>query len=370
VLLVVVALPSSEQQPAQERAAQGGPPRAPRDIDARTPTSTPTRTPARSPTPTAAHRRKLANGTAVAALDALPVKGRAPKTGYDREQFGGDWASINGCDTRQRILRRDLRGETYEPGSTCEIVTGRLADPYTATLIAYVGGASKVDIDHVVALSDAWQKGAQQWSYVRRIEFANDPLNLLAVDASANRQKGAGDAATWLPANKSFRCTYVARQIAVKQRYHAWVTQAERDAMRRLLTPCPNTPLPKGGGVRVAVDAGAPEPTPTPTAPPAESAGRGGEVFASCGAVRAAGRAPLLEGDPAYAANPQLDRDKDGVACETTAPPAERSSSGGEVFASCGAVRAAGRAPLLRGDPAYAANPQLDRDRDGVACEP
>ena len=287
------------------------------------------------------------------------------------EQFGGDWASIDGCDTRQRILRRDLRRERYRAGSTCEIVTGRLADPYTATLIAYVrGGASEVDIDHVVALSDAWQKGAQQWSYVRRIKFANDPLNLLAVDASANRQKGAGDAATWLPANKSFRCTYVARQIAVKQRYQAWVTQAERDAMRRVLTPCPDTPLPKGGRVRVAVDAGAPEPTPTPTAPPAESASSGGEVFASCGAVRAAGRAPLLEGDPAYAANPQLDRDKDGVACETAAPPAERSSSGGEVFASCGAVRAAGRAPLLRGDPAYAANPQLDRDKDGVACEP
>jgi hypothetical protein len=359
LLLVVVAMPRAE------------PSRTPTSIDTSTATLTPTRTPTPRATRTAAPRPKPANGTALAALDALPVKGRAPKTGYAREQFGGDWGSINGCDNRQRVLRRDLRRETYEPRSTCEIVTGRLADPYTATLIAYVrGGASEVDIDHVVALSDAWQKGAQQWSYARRVKFANDPLNLLAVDASANRQKGDGDTATWLPANKSFRCTYVARQIAVKQRYQVWVTRAEQDAMRRVLTPCPDTQLPKGGRVRVAVDARVPEPTPTPTAPPAEPSSSGGGVFASCGAVRAAGGAPLLEGDPAYAANPQLDRDKDGVACETTAQPAERSSSGGEVFASCGAVRAAGRAPLLEGDPAYAANPQLDRDKDGVACEP
>jgi Protein of unknown function (DUF1524)/Excalibur calcium-binding domain len=373
LLLVLVAMPGNDQQSVQERAARAEPSRTPGDFHPSTPVSTPTRTATPTPraTRTAPRRPKPANETALAALDTLPVKGRAPKTGYGREQFGGDWASSNGCDTRQRILKRDLRRERYQAGSTCEIVLGRLADPYTATLIAYVrGGASEVDIDHVVALSDAWQKGAQQWPYARRVKFANDPLNLLAVDASANRQKGDGDAATWLPANKSFRCTYVARQIAVKQRYRAWVTQAEHDAMQRVLTPCPDTPLPKRGRVLVPVAAGAPEPTPTPAAPPAERPSSDGEVFASCGAVLAAGRAPLLRGDPAYAANPQLDRDKDGVACETTAPPAAPTSSDGDAFASCGAVRAAGRAPLLRGDPAYAANPQLDRDKDGVACEP
>jgi hypothetical protein len=373
LLLALVAIPSDDRQSVQERAARAEPSRTPGDFQTSTPVSTPTRTATSTPraTRTAPPRPKPANDTALAALDTLPVKGRAPKTGYDRAQFGGDWASINGCDTRQRILRRDLRRESYQAGSTCEIVMGRLADPYTATLIAYVrGGASEVDIDHVVALSDAWQKGAQQWPYARRVKFANDPLNLLAVDASANREKGDGDAATWLPANKSFRCAYVARQIAVKQRYRACVTQAEHDAMQRVLTPCPDTPLPKRGRVLVPVVARAPEPTPTPAASPAEPPSSDGEVFASCGAVRVAGRAPLLRGDPAYAANPQLDRDKDGVACETTAPPAAPPSSDGEVFASCGAVRAAGSAPLLRGDPAYAANPQLDRDKDGVACEP
>jgi len=316
VAFVVVA-PADEEQSAQDRAASSNASIAP----TATPTATPT--PSASPTPTAISTRSAratrSNGTALAALETLEVKGRAPMTGYDREEFGGDWASVNGCDTRERMLKRDLRGETYESGRTCEIRTGRLADPYTATLIAYErGGASEVDIDHVVALGDAWQKGAQQWTPARRVTFANDPLNLLAVDASANRQKGDGDAATWLPANKSFRCTYVARQIAVKQRYDAWVTPAERDAMRRVLTPCPNTKLPRSGRPPVSVIArstnanSAPTPTPEPTEPPSSD----GRVFANCDAVRAAGRAPLLRGDPAYEANPQLDRDKDGVACE------------------------------------------------------
>ena len=183
-------------------------------------------------------------GTALAALDQLAVKGRAPRTGYDREQFGGDWASVDGCDTRSLILARDLRRPAYVAGS-CEIVTGVLKDPYTGRAIRFrFGGASEVDIDHVVALGDAWQKGAQQWTYRRRVRFANDPLNLLAVDASANRQKGDGDAATWLPSRKRFRCRYVARQIAVKRRYRTWVTAAERDAMARVLARCPRTPLP------------------------------------------------------------------------------------------------------------------------------
>ena len=189
--------------------------------------------------------REPSRGTALAALATLAVKGRAPMTGYDREEFGGGWASVDGCDTRQRILIRDLRHETFEAGSRCKVHAGALVDPYTATAIEFVrGGASEVDIDHVVALGDAWQKGAQQWTYARRVRLANDPLNLLAADASANRQKGDGDAATWLPANKAFRCAYVARQIAVKRRYRAWVTAAERDAMRRVLRRCPDERLP------------------------------------------------------------------------------------------------------------------------------
>ena len=151
-----------------------------------------------------------------------------------------------GCDTRDRILARDLTRKTYVAGEDCRIQSGILRDPYTAETIMYVrGGASEVDIDHVVALGDAWQKGAQQWSQGRREMFANDPLELLAVSSTANRAKGDGDAATWLPSNKSFRCDYVARQIAVKQKYGLWVTPAEHDAMARVLSRCPGQKLPK-----------------------------------------------------------------------------------------------------------------------------
>jgi hypothetical protein len=182
---------------------------------------------------------------AVAALEELEVKGRAPKTGYSRDQFGNGWASKNGCDMRNIILHRDLR--EVEVNAQCQVERGVLDDPYTGQTIHFQRGSgtsSDVQIDHVVALSDAWQKGAQQLSYEGRIELANDPLELLAADGASNQQKGAGDAATWLPAHKPFRCQYVARQIAVKKKYDLWVTQAEKDAIARVLATCPGQQLP------------------------------------------------------------------------------------------------------------------------------
>ncbi|AGP31943.1 HNH endonuclease family protein [Corynebacterium terpenotabidum] len=184
--------------------------------------------------------------TALATLDTLEVKGRAPKTGYDRAQFGQTWADVdrNGCDTRNDILARDLTDVVFKEGS-CRVLSGVLDDPYTGQRISFVRGedtSADVQIDHVVALSDAWQKGAQQLTPERREELANDPANLLAVDGSANLQKSDGDAATWLPANTSFRCTYVSRQIEVKAAYGLWVTQAEKDAMVRVLGDCGDAP--------------------------------------------------------------------------------------------------------------------------------
>ncbi|MFD7572409.1 HNH endonuclease family protein [Streptomyces sp. NPDC059810] len=187
-----------------------------------------------------------ARGTALAAVETLAVKGRAPKTGYEREKFGRAWADVdgNGCGTRDDILKRDLAGVRFTDGR-CKVASGTLTDdPYTGTTVRFVRGRSKVDIDHVVALSDAWQKGAGKWDGETRRRFANDPLNLLAVDAATNRRKSDGDAATWLPPNKAYRCTYVARQIAVKKKYGVWVTAGERDAMKRVLAGCPQQKLP------------------------------------------------------------------------------------------------------------------------------
>ena len=188
---------------------------------------------------------KNAVGVAADLLKTIAVKGRAPKTGYARTQFGDGWATIRGCDTRNIILNRDLKQAVASDG--CKVDSGTLDDPYTGKTIVFKRGAdtsADVQIDHVVALSDAWQKGAQQLPKERRQALANDPLELLAVDGPANQAKGDGDAATWLPPNKAFRCQYVARQIAVKSKYSLWVTRAEHDAIATILSNCPGQSLP------------------------------------------------------------------------------------------------------------------------------
>lgn len=179
---------------------------------------------------------------ALSALNNLPVKGRAPKTGYSREQFP-HWKDPdkNGCDSRNDILKRDLTQVVFKKDTnSCKVVAGTLLDPYSNKLITFdlSKSASTIDIDHVVALSNAWQTGAFQLTLTQRTNLANDPLNLLAVDNKLNRQKGDGDAATWLPPYKSYRCTYVARQISVKAKYKLWVTAPEKSAITKLLEGC------------------------------------------------------------------------------------------------------------------------------------
>ena len=323
-LIVVGSLaPAPEKtaptDPAVQAVATGSPTAT--ATSAATPKVRPKATGPAKPTTRASPAAQRRN-TALAALAELAVKVPAPKTSYTREQFGDGWATLAGCDTRDRILTRDLTRKIYEPGDTCAVQSGHLHDPYTAAAITFVrGGASEVDIDHVVALSDAWQKGAQQWMAGKRIAFANDPLNLLSVDAHTNRSKGDGDAATWLPPNKRFRCDYVARQVAVKRKYKAWITPAEHDAIARVLAACPSEKLPHAGVLRVPVvpthkkPAATSAPTRTPSANSGNSSA-GGREFANCDAVRAAGLAPLRRGTADYAVNPKLDRDKDGLACE------------------------------------------------------
>lgn len=176
-------------------------------------------------------------------LEELEVKGRAPKTGYSREEFYSGWPTVEGCSLRQKIIKREF-GETAVL-SGCDVVAGEYDEPYTGEHKKFTEKSqiSKgVQIDHVVALSDAWQKGAQGLDKDRRYELATDPLNLLAVDASTNQGKSDGDAATWLPSNKKFRCQYVARQVSVKYKYQLWVTEAEKGAITKVLENCPQEP--------------------------------------------------------------------------------------------------------------------------------
>ena len=239
-------------------------------------------------------------------LNTLPVKGRAPKTGYSRAQFGDAWSDIdhNGCDTRNDILNRDLTAKQHKNSRGCVVISGILNDPYTGKVINFMRGkdtSEQVQIDHVVALSDAWQSGAQEISAQERLQLANDPENLLAVDGPANQQKSDSDAATWLPANASFRCSYVARQIRVKAKYHLWVKPAEKEAMINVLTPC-------------AGAAAKPAPVPQVDTPPAQNPAPA-LAFQTCADARAAGYRNMHRGAPGYSEH--LDRDGDGIACES-----------------------------------------------------
>jgi hypothetical protein len=372
-----------------------------------------------------------AKGTALSVLDTLDVKGRAPKTGYTRDQFGAAWSDVdhNGCDTRNDILQRDLTGETFKDGThDCIVLTGTLKDPYTATLIHFVRGqktSTKVQIDHVVALSNAWQTGAQKLNADQRKQLANDPYNLLAVDGSSNEQKSDGDAATWLPASKAYRCAYVARQIGVKQKYSLWVTSSEKSAMATVLSTCPSQKVPQGDGAgnitvkSTADDAknstGSTTKSPSTSTVTTDKKSTAGSSSAAAGAIAgAAAGAAASKSTPKKTANstatPQkvtpkkttapkksspnsssssssssatakksatpkkttstpkkATTPKKTVAPKKTVTPKKTTTSSNPYYKNCKAVWNALGHGIYRGDPGYGSH--LDRDGDGKACE-
>ena len=266
-----------------------------------------------------APNRAPARVTALRALSGLRTGSWLSHDGYARSQFGKAWIDVdsNGCGTRDDILSRDLRRVTKS--GWCIVTSGVLSDPYTAQTIYFVrGGASEVDIDHVVALSNAWETGAARWPYAKRVALANDPANLLAVDSSANRQKGDADASEWLP-RSAYQCSYVARQVMVKRKYGLFVTAGEKSAMKRVLSRCPSAGLPSAGSQpTLAANAGSP--------PIGAGGTSGGSVippphsgvdprYSTCKAAKAAGYGPYLRGrDVEYGW--YRDGDSDGVVCE------------------------------------------------------
>ncbi|MCD7100712.1 GmrSD restriction endonuclease domain-containing protein [Pseudoclavibacter sp. 13-3] len=295
--------------------------------------------------------------TARAVLDSLPVKGRAPKTGYARDQFGTGWKDPdrNGCDARNDILARDLTDVTKS--GPCKVVSGTLDDVYTGKTIGFVRGndtSNAVQIDHMVALSNAWQTGAQQISAEQRERLANDPLNLQAVDGPTNQQKSDGDAATWLPPRKGYRCEYVARQVSVKAAYALWVTPPEKEAIGRILDTCPEQPA----YVSALSDA---------SAAPAASASAGAASGSSPSSSSAAAPAPAPQSNSGSDSSSSQSRGFVGSSGSGSNGSSGSSSGGAVTYKNCAAVRAAGKAPLYAGQPGYAA--KLDRDGDGVACE-
>ena len=177
---------------------------------------------------------------ALAQLQQLPIADENGE-GYRRSEFGKGWKDLdgNGCSTRDEILARDL--ENTESSDGCVITSGTLNDPYTGTNIDFTRGeksSQAVQIDHQVPLSQAWASGARDWDKNRRVEFANDPENLLAVDGTANQSKQDKDAASWLPENPDYQCTYIARQVSIKTKYDLNIDQHEHDVLDDLLHQC------------------------------------------------------------------------------------------------------------------------------------
>lgn len=191
-------------------------------------------------------------GTARDALSRITIRPKEPLTGYSRSMFGPGWQDVegNGCDARNDVLRRDLSEVELRPRTNgCIVERGRLTDPYTGEVVSFERGTDTsglVTVDHVVPLGNAWRTGARHWTPAQRVAFYNDPLELLAVRASTNQAKDGSDAAGWLPPRVRSRCAFVARVVAVKTRYGLWMTQAEHDAVERVLTACPGEPLPRG----------------------------------------------------------------------------------------------------------------------------
>ena len=180
---------------------------------------------------------------AVDVLESLAVRAKDKTHQYYRKLFYDSWGlTASGCNTREAILARDLKDTVF---NGCKVQSGTLNDPYTGSTISFVRGqdtSGAVQIDHVVALSNAWATGAFNFDAGLRYEISQDPLNLLAVDGPANQDKLDQDASDWLPPNQNFHCQYVARQISVKAKYHLWVTPAEKSAMQSVLATCPNEP--------------------------------------------------------------------------------------------------------------------------------
>ncbi|WP_020105562.1 HNH endonuclease family protein [Nocardia sp. 348MFTsu5.1] len=184
----------------------------------------------------------------LALIPALAARPDPPD--YDRSAFGAAWTddtdaggSGNGCDTRNDILDRDLRDKTFAAVDSCAraVATGEFRSPYSGAWITFrrgQGTGAKVQIDHIVPLSFAWDMGARLWNPAVRQRFANDPANLVAVDGDANQDKSDKQPSQWMPANKGFHCQYAAQFVVVMRTYGLYLDAPSVPVLRSALRRC------------------------------------------------------------------------------------------------------------------------------------
>jgi hypothetical protein len=243
---------------------------------------------------------------------------------YDRSEFGQAWADVdrNGCDQRNDVLRRDLVKLHTKPGTRgCILLRGVLKDDkfnYAAKNVHFQRGDGEIEIHHVVSLRNAWNAGAYDWDEEQREKFANDLMNLEAIDSESNQDKADQKFDDWWPDDPDNECWYAARQITIKKRYSLTVSPAEREALQEALISCESMKLVKPSQFKAPKPKPIGEPKPKPEPEPRQTQEPKPDrnvYYKNCDAVRAAGAAPIHRGDPGYAR--YLDRDGDGVGCET-----------------------------------------------------
>lgn len=180
---------------------------------------------------------------ALSRLDSLPVVAQRPeRDDYDRAAFGAAWTDEvsvagggNGCDTRNDILARDLQDIRAGPVPSCPraVVAGEFRSPYSGEFVVFRRdrGASTVQIDHIVPLAYAWDMGAWSWEFGRRLEFANDPANLVAVDGASNQDKSDSEPARWMPPARGFWCQYAIQFVTVSVTYGLTIDVESREVL-------------------------------------------------------------------------------------------------------------------------------------------
>jgi Excalibur calcium-binding domain/Protein of unknown function (DUF1524) len=280
----------------------------------------------KSSTPTSSPSPDVDPGTVLYALiNDIKVSDKQHRF-YDRSEFGQAWADVdrNGCDQRNDVLRRDMVKLHTRPGTNgCVLLRGVLKDDkfnYAARKVHFQRGDGEIEIDHVVSLRNAWDAGAYDWGADRREKFANDLMNLEAIDSESNQEKDDQPFDDWWPDDLDDECWFAARQITIKKRYSLTVTPAEREALQEALTSCEPMKRLKPSQFKAPKPKpiGEPKPKPNPEPEPRQTQEPKPDpnvYYKNCDAVRAAGAAPIHRGDPGYARH--LDRDGDGVGCET-----------------------------------------------------
>ena len=249
-------------------------------------------------------------GLALDILAAVVVEKEHP-AGYDRALFGYP-ADLDGdqCDTRSEVLQRDSITPAQVDPYGCTVVAGDWVSAYDGLTFTSPGD---LEIDHVVALKEAWDSGAWAWTAETRLAYANDlsdTRTLRAVSVSTNRSKGDRDPSNWLPNDPNDVCPFIADWVSIKTRWNLSMDSSEAGRIRNLLDDqCLGTVIAPSPTAMVAITPVSAAPAVVPVAQPTADA-----YYANCTAARAAGAAPLHVGEPGYRS--ALDRDKDGIACE------------------------------------------------------